>query len=54
MLGPLSFLNHSCEPNVKFECVGATELIIRVCPLRDIYADGELLVKNSSSLFRAE
>ena len=50
MLGPVSFINHSCEPNVKFECGGATKLIVRVYPLRDIYA-GELLVKYSSSYF---
>ena len=51
MLGPASFINHSCEPNVKFECGGATKLIVRVYPLRDIYAGGELLVKYSSSYF---
>ena len=51
MLGPASFINHSCEPNVKFECGGATKLIVRVYPLRDIYAGEELLVKYSSSYF---
>ena len=51
MLDPASFINHSCEPNVKFECGGATKLIVRVYPLRDIYAGEELLVKYSSSYF---
>ena len=51
MLGPASFINHSCEPNVKFECGGATKLIVRVYPLRDIYAREELLVNYSSSFF---
>ena len=50
MLGPASFINHSCEPNGKFEFGGATKLIVRVYPLRDIYAGEELLV-NSSSYF---
>ena len=50
MLGPVSCINHSCEPNVKFECGGATKLIVRVYPLRDIHAGEELLVK----LFWAE
>ena len=40
MLGPASFINHSFLPNGKFECGGATELIVLVYTLRDIY-DGE-------------
>ena len=51
MLGPASFINHSCEPNDEFECSGATNLIVQVYPLRDIYAFEELLVKYSSSYF---
>ena len=51
MLGPVSFINHSCEPNVKFKCGGATKLIVRVYPLRDIYAGVESLVNYSSSYF---
>ena len=49
MLGPASSPNHSCEPNVKYECGGATKLIVRVYPLKDIYAGEELLVKYFSS-----
>ena len=36
---------------VKFECGGATKLIVRVYPLRDIYAGEELLVNYSSRYF---
>ena len=46
MLGPASFINHSCEPNVKFECGSAKKLIVRVYPLGE-----ELLVNYSSSYF---
>ena len=35
VLGPASFINHSCEPNVNLDCGGATKLIVRLYLSRD-------------------
>ena len=48
LLVPAGFINHSCEPNVKFECGGATKLVVRVIVLRVIYAGEKMVVKYSS------
>ena len=52
MLGPASFINHSCEPNVEFVCSGTkAKTIVKVKALENIMPGAQLLVKYSDDYF---
>ena len=52
MLGPASFINHSCEPNVEFVCSGTkARTIVKVKALQNIKPGAQLLVKYSDDYF---
>ena len=52
MLGPASFINHSCEPNVEFVCSGTkARTIVKVKALENIMPGAQLLVKYSDDYF---
>ena len=56
MLGPASFINHSCEPNATYECGGPSrsETILRVKTLKKIELGREILVSYSDDYFGPE
>ena len=53
MLGPASFVNHSCEPNAIFACGGPTKsnTILRIETLREIKEGEEIFVNYGMGYF---
>ena len=53
MLGPASFINHSCEPNAVFVCGGPTknQTVLRVETFRGIAQNEEIFVSYAKKLF---
>ena len=53
MLGPASFINHSCEPNATYECGGPSrsEIIIRIKTIKKIELGQEILVAYADDYF---
>ena len=53
LLGPASFVNHSCEPNAIFACGGPTKsnTILRIETLREIKEGEEFFVKYGMGYF---
>uniref|UniRef100_A0A0N4ZBK7 SET domain-containing protein n=1 Tax=Parastrongyloides trichosuri TaxID=131310 RepID=A0A0N4ZBK7_PARTI len=49
LLGPASFINHDCNPNVKYECKGGD--VITIVAIKDINVGDELFVSYGKNFF---
>ena len=53
MLGPASFVNHSCNPNAKYECGGQSrnQTVLRVQAIKNIPKGEDILVRYNDEYF---
>ena len=53
MLGPASFVNHSCNPNAKYECGGQSrnQTVLRVQAIKNIPKGEDILVRYNDDYF---
>ena len=53
MLGPASFINHSCQPNAEYQCGGETrgQTVVRIVTTKPIEAGEEIFVKYGENYF---
>ena len=53
MLGPASFVNHSCQPNAVYVCGGPTKnrTVLRIEAIKNIEENEEIFVSYGSNYF---
>ena len=51
MLGPIRFMNSDCEPNCEYDFSSLDKTLVRLCTLKKLKTNDEVLVKYSDDLF---